>query len=161
MRPIRAIAPGLQALWRTWTGGISRDTIGLCDQEHDAIVGARRDLDAVAGFLDQVRNIDHRQWIGAMDFQPVARFQRLERLSRFQRGQWTFQSGEIEPGGGHACKMAKHEDGVNAPRATAGHHSRQTRCSGRARPWLWSRRVRQGHPYRPMTTKVPRPRAET
>jgi hypothetical protein len=36
------------------------------------------DFDLVADFPDQVRNVSHRQRIGAVDFQQVARLQRFQ-----------------------------------------------------------------------------------
>ena len=74
------------------------------------------DLDLIAGFPDQVGDIDHRQRIGAVHFQKVARLQRLQRLSRLQCRQRTFEAGEVEFCRGHASNMAKGAHVVNGQR---------------------------------------------
>ena len=74
------------------------------------------DLDLVAGLADQVRDIDHRQRIGAVNFQQVAGLQRLQRLARLQRRQRTFQAGEVECGLCHGANMAKRAGIVNGHR---------------------------------------------
>ena len=93
--------------------GFSYRAIRFLYQENDARVGALGDLDLVAGFADQIRNIDHRQRIGAQHFQPVAGYQRLQRLARLQGWQRAFQAGEIEFCGGHEFNMAKPVRSVN------------------------------------------------
>ena len=77
------------------------------------MLGALRDLDLVAGLLDQVRNVDHRQWIGAMHLQPVTRLQGFQRLARLERRQRAFEPGQIELGRGHARNMEKPGGKVN------------------------------------------------
>jgi hypothetical protein len=47
------------------------------DHEHDLPFGLPGDINFVAGFLNQIRDVDHRQWIGAKDFQNVTGFEAL------------------------------------------------------------------------------------
>jgi hypothetical protein len=47
------------------------------DHEHDLPFGLPGDIDFVAGFLNQIGDVDHRQWIGAQDFQNVTGFEAL------------------------------------------------------------------------------------
>ena len=58
------------------------------------------DLDLVAGLLDQGRDIDRRQRIGAMDLEKIAGRQRLQRLPRLQGRQGAFEAGKVKPGMG-------------------------------------------------------------
>lgn len=83
-------------------------------QENDALLVALGNLDPVASFADQVRNIDDRQWVGAEHFELIARLQWLQRLSCFQGRQRTFQSGKIELLPVHLRKMALEQAKVNA-----------------------------------------------
>jgi len=92
---------------RRHTIGIFDGLINFFDQEHDALLVAFGDLHLVAGFPDQVRNIDHRQRISAVNFEEITGRNRLQRLARFQRRQRTFQAGEIECCLGHVTNMAK------------------------------------------------------
>src|SRR5215216_865503 len=71
-------------------------TIYLLYKKNDAACHALGNLNLVAGFPDQIGNIDHRQWIGAVDFEEVARCDRLQRFARFQRRQRAFETGKIE-----------------------------------------------------------------
>src|SRR6202163_1772077 len=91
----------------------------LFDQKYDPMFRALFDLDLIAGFLDQVWDIDHRQRIGAMNLQKVARRQRLQRLARLQGRQRTFEAGEIQLRRGHAPYMEKGYCVVNR------HHQRR------------------------------------
>jgi hypothetical protein len=79
----------------------SRQTGGFFDQKNDSALGALCDLNLIAGFPDQIGDVDHRQRVGTANFQKIARRQRLQRLSRFQCRQRAFQSGEIEFCSGH------------------------------------------------------------
>ena len=58
----------------------------------------------VAGLANEVRDVDHRQRIGAEHFQPIAGRQRLQRLARLQRRQRAFQPGKIEFCRGHVVE---------------------------------------------------------
>src|SRR5437870_7105583 len=42
-------------------------------------VAAREQLDPIAGFANQVENVDHGQWIGTADFEPLSCGERLQR----------------------------------------------------------------------------------
>lgn len=93
---------------------LSDQAICLFDQEHDPLLRTFGDLELVPGLPDQIGDIDYRQRIGAMHFQKVAGLQRLQRLSRLQGGQRTFESGEVEFRRGHAVNMARPVRIVNA-----------------------------------------------
>src|SRR5262249_7524459 len=99
--PAGAITPrspstaGLLPCWRN-TIFIFDQAINFFDYEHDTLFAAFGDLDLVASFADQVRNVDHRQRIGTVNFKAIARLQRLERLARFERRQRTFQSRQVK-----------------------------------------------------------------
>src|SRR4051812_19213816 len=54
-------------------GPALRRSISLFDQEHDSMFRAPGDLDLIAGLPDQVGNVDHRQRIGAVNFQKGPR----------------------------------------------------------------------------------------
>ena len=69
------------------------------------MLGAIGDLDPVAGLRDEMRDIDHRQRIGAVDFQPVSRLYRFQRFARFQRRQRAFQSSQVEFCDDHVGEM--------------------------------------------------------
>src|SRR4029079_460594 len=81
---------------------------------HDAALRALRDLDLVAGFADQIGDVDHRQRVGAMHFEEVTGCDRLQRLTRLQCRQRAFEAGEIELRRGHVSNMEKQAQIVNA-----------------------------------------------
>jgi len=68
---------------------------------------AFRDLDLIASFADQIGDIDNRQRIGAVNFQEIAGRERFQGFARLQCRQRTFETGEVELGGGHVPNMAK------------------------------------------------------
>ena len=53
-------------------GRASRRAGNLFDQKHDPALGAFGNLNLIAGFPDQVRDIDHRQRVRAVNFQQGA-----------------------------------------------------------------------------------------
>ena len=99
---------GISAVTRSRTqrsiGAVYR-SIRFFYQEHDARLVALGDLHRVARLADQVRNVNHRQRIGAVHFELIARLQRFQRLARFQGGQRAFQPGEIKRRSGCALVM--------------------------------------------------------
>src|SRR5215217_5936244 len=95
-------------------------TIYLLYKKNDAACHALGNLDLVAGFPDQIGNIDHRQWIGAVDFEEVARWDRLQRFARFQRRQRAFETGKIEFHSRHVPNMAKPRRSVNTAFSSQG-----------------------------------------
>ena len=66
------------------------------DQEYYPIAIPRDVLYAVCCFAYEVGNVDRRQWIRAVNFEPVTRSDRTKRLARLQGWQGTFQTGEIK-----------------------------------------------------------------
>ena len=69
--------------------------------------------DLIAGFTNQIGNVDARQRIGAAHLQVLANGDALECLARLQGGQGAFEAGEIKQGGGHGWNMAKDLRQVN------------------------------------------------
>lgn len=69
------------------------------DQKSDALPVPRNRLQPVSGFPDQVRDVDRRQRIGAVNFQSLTGHQRLECLAGPQHRKRTFQAGQIEHNG--------------------------------------------------------------
>src|ERR1043166_5912642 len=55
----------------------------------------------VAGLAQQVGDIDGGERIGALDHEPIARREALERLAGFQRRQRALQAAHVEDGLGH------------------------------------------------------------
>ena len=76
----------------------------LLDQENDTAFRALSYLDLVAGFTDQIGDVDHRERIGAVNFQEIARRDRLQRLARFKCRQGAFETGKIELCRVHTCE---------------------------------------------------------
>ena len=103
-----------------------RRLTGFFDQEYNALPAALGDLDLVSGLADQIRNVDHRQRIGAMDFKAFARLQRFQRLARLERRQWTFQSSQIESGHTHVRTMRKPSCIVNGYGSAYGNRGGKT-----------------------------------
>jgi hypothetical protein len=62
---------------RDGSGRAPLSFIRLFNQENDAALLACGDFDLVARFADQVRDVDHRQRIGAVHFQEITRRDRL------------------------------------------------------------------------------------
>ena len=86
---------------------LSDRAICFFNHEHDSVVRTFRDLDLVAGFADQIGDIDDRQRIGAANFQEIAGRERFQGFARLQCRQRTFETSEVELGGGHVPNMAK------------------------------------------------------
>src|SRR5437667_2236384 len=114
MRAIYPTSPISSAAcsWRRSIAFLNR-SICFFDHENDPLRSAFSDLDLVAGILNQIWNVDHRERIGTVDLQQVARLQGLQRLARFERRQRALQSGEIEFGRPHARTMRKRTCTVN------------------------------------------------
>jgi hypothetical protein len=71
------------------------------DQKYNAIAVPKGCLNAISGFANEIGNVDDGQRIGALDFQPIARFERAKRLAGLQSRQRTFESGKVEFGRRH------------------------------------------------------------
>jgi len=100
--------------------GCSSDRpIHLFDHEHDAFFSAFDDLDAIAGFPDQVRDIDDGQWVGAMHLQPVASNQRLQRFTRLQYRQRAFEPCQVELGHSHASQWRRRYPASTVPHTSS------------------------------------------
>jgi hypothetical protein len=50
----------------------------------------------ITGLVEQIWDVDPRQWVGAMNDDLVARHHAPQRLAGPQRRQWAFQTFEIE-----------------------------------------------------------------
>ena len=69
--------------------------------------------DLIAGFTNQIGNVDARQRICAAHLQLLANGDALEGLARLQGGQGAFEAGEIKQGDSHGRNMAKDPRQVN------------------------------------------------
>lgn len=103
---------------------LSDQAICFFNHEHDSVLRAFGDLDLIAGFADQIGDIDNRQRIGAVNFQEIARRKRFQGFACLQCRQRTFETGEIELGGCHVPNMAKGCRIVNAHRVNDQLHIR-------------------------------------
>src|SRR5690242_10775666 len=79
----------------------------LADTEQEAVLRAAAGEQLVAGFAQQVRDIDRGQRVGAFDHELVSRAQTAERLPRLQRGEGAFQPAEVEVRLRHARSIAE------------------------------------------------------
>jgi len=66
------------------------------DQKYYPVAVARGVLDAVSRFANEIGNVDRRQWVRAVDFEPITWPDRTERLARLKGWQGAFQTGEIK-----------------------------------------------------------------
>ena len=83
------------------------------DDEDDVSVRLMLAHDPIAGFPDEVGNIDGGERVGAMNLQLLANGDALEGLARLQGGQGAFEAGEIKQCDGHGRNMAKDVRQVN------------------------------------------------
>ncbi len=87
------------------------------DQENGVMLVMRECLDPVAGLLDQMRDVDRRERIGAVNLQTLTDGEGLERLTRPQHRQRAFQASQIEHDGGQESglrlELGEHVFGVH------------------------------------------------
>ena len=73
-----------------------RRSLHLLDHEHDAVAVALRRFKTIPYLIEQIGNIDDRQWVGALDLEPLARPQGFQRLAGLERRQRAFQPRQVE-----------------------------------------------------------------
>jgi len=83
------------------------------DDEDDLTVGLLLAHDLIAGFPDEIGNINPRERICAAHLQLVANGNTLEGLPRLQGGQGAFEAREIKQGHSHGRSMVKDLRQVN------------------------------------------------
>ena len=83
------------------------------DDEDDLSVRLILAHDLVAGFPDEIWNIDGGERVGAAHLQLLANRHALERLAGFQGGQRAFEPGEIKQCHSHGLNMTKESVQVN------------------------------------------------
>ena len=66
------------------------------DEKYDSALGPLRGLEPVAGFADEIGNVDGGERIGATDLQEIAWPQQFQRFTRFQGWQGTIQSHQVK-----------------------------------------------------------------
>src|SRR6202453_3611332 len=86
------------------TLGFDGCRIDLLDQKNDSSVVAFGDLDPVACLPDEVRDINDRQRVSAMNCQNVAGRYRRERFACLERGYRASETGEIKLDCRHVLK---------------------------------------------------------
>src|SRR5579871_94628 len=68
----------------------------LADAEGQHLAGALGGFERVAGLVQQVRDVDAGERIGAFDDQDLARLHGLERLAGAQRRERAFEAAQVE-----------------------------------------------------------------
>ncbi len=111
MRAFDVAIPGARGAWSR----SSRGAVRLFDEEHDPARRLLGDRDLIAGFADEIGNVENRERIRAMDLQLIARHERLQRLARLQNRQRAIQPHQIEFLRSHAGQ----NDGADAYRQLA------------------------------------------
>src|ERR1700730_10862811 len=100
----RVISKWSSAEWKfgfpVWVS-IKVTSLALADAEGQQLLILARVFQRVAGLIDQIRNIDTGEWIGAFDDKNVAGLHAGKRLAGAQRGQRAFEAAQIEGFFGH------------------------------------------------------------
>ena len=99
-RPLRS-APRSRISRSRAKRAIASSGLRLADPEDQCLALARARLELVAGLLEQVRNIDGGEWIGAFRDQQIAGLEPGQHFARAQRRQRTLEPAQIEGLLGH------------------------------------------------------------
>src|SRR5712691_6951792 len=92
---------------------------GLADTEYQKPGALAVGFENVAGFADEIGNVDGGQRIGAFEHQRIARNELAEHFTGLERGEGAAQSAQIERLFGHECSPACIGGWVKGARLTA------------------------------------------
>ena len=71
-------------------------SLSFSDPERQQLLVLARVFERVAGLIEEVRNVDTGEWVGAFDDENIARLRLAQRLPGAQRRQRAFQAAQIQ-----------------------------------------------------------------